>query len=335
MNTSDGWPGAHRRNDRKIARVRALVTGANGFIGANLVRRLLDRGDDVHAVSRPGSDGWRLTGVDGALHHVDLTDAAAVAALVAAVRPDSVFHLAAHGAYSWQSDTERIFATNLGATVNLLGACREGGVASFVHAGSSSEYGYKDHAPGEEEAPEPNSDYAVAKAAATMYCQLIDRESDMCAVTLRLYSIYGPWEEANRLVPRLVIEGLDGRLPALVDPDVARDFVYVEDAVDAFLLAAEADHPRPGAVYNIAGGAQTTIGDLVATTRELLEIDAEPQWGSMERRGWDTSVWIGDPARAAEELGWQPRHDLGQGISRTVEWFRAEGAELDAYRPRD
>src|SRR5262249_5612399 len=137
-----------------------------------------------------------------------------------------------------QTGIDRMMATNFMGCVNLLDACAEIGVESFVQTGSSSEYGYKDHPPAEDEALEPNSHYAVTKAAATHYCQFTARQHNLHAVTTRLYSIYGPWEEPTRLIPTLIIRGLKGNLPPLVSPRTARDFVYVDDAVEALLQVA-------------------------------------------------------------------------------------------------
>src|SRR5215210_7928115 len=149
---------------------RALVTGAAGFVGANLARRLLADGWEVDLLIGPDSDPWRLEGLPGGdqMHRADLTDAARVESVLAAARPSHVFHLAAHGAYSWQTDAERILATNVLGTMNVLESTLRHGCAAFVNTGSSSEYGFADHAPTEDELPEPNSVYAVAKAAATM-----------------------------------------------------------------------------------------------------------------------------------------------------------------------
>lgn len=301
------------------------MTGAGGFVGANLTRRLLDDGHDVHAVERPGGDGRRLDGLDVARSATDLRDAQGVADLVDRIRPDWVFHLAAHGSYSWQTDRAGILDSNLHATMHLLEACLAAGCETFVHAGSSSEYGFKDHAPSETEAVEPASDYAFTKAAATLYAGYVGRRDGKRVVTLRLYSVYGPWEDGRRLVPRLISFGLRGELPPLVDPRVARDFVYVDDAVDAFLRVATAEGVQPGAVYNIGSGSQTTVGELVDLARTVLAVEGAPAWGSMANRGWDTTVWVADPTRAARELGWRPRVDLETGFRRTVDWARARG----------
>jgi dolichol-phosphate mannosyltransferase len=99
-----------------------------------------------------------------------------------------------------------------------------------------------------------------------------------------------------------------------VNPDTARDYVYVDDVCDAYLAAATRALPEPGAVYNIGSGRQTTLREVVEVARRLLSIDAEPQWGTMPGRVWDTSVWVADNRRARAELGWAPRHDLESGL---------------------
>jgi nucleoside-diphosphate-sugar epimerase len=300
---------------------RALVTGAAGFVGANLVRRLLAEGHDVRAAVRPGSDQWRLADVDVERVKVDIRDRSAVEEMLETTQPEWIFHLAAHGAYSWQTDRRAILETTLLATIDLLEAAAARGFDALVQAGSSSEYGYKDHAPSEDEAPEPNSEYAAAKAAATLYAGYLAREQGLHVVTLRLYSVYGPWENRSRFIPTLVEHCLRGELPPLVNPDVARDFVFVDDVCDAFVRAATAD-VAPGSVYNVGSGSQTTVAEVVEIARRLFGVAAEPQWGSMPDRAWDTNVWVAHPARAERELGWRPRIDLRDGLAETADWLR-------------
>lgn len=309
----------------------ALVTGAGGFVGANLVRRLLAEGHAVHAVTRPGSRPWRLEGLPDVRYvEVDLGDAQAVGSVVERLAPDRVFHLAAHGAYSWQTDVQEMVRTNVTGTIALVDACLAVGCGVLVNAGSSSEYGFKDHAPSERELPEPNGHYAVTKVAGTLYCTHAGRNADTTVVTLRLYSVYGPWEQPGRLMPTLAALGLRGRLPALANPAVARDFVHVDDVVDAFLLAASASSPS-GAVYNVGTGRQTSLEEVVALARRVFELDAEPRWGSNAGRSWDTNVWVADPARVRGELGWGPEHDLDSGLRRLAQWLQSHPGLIDRY----
>jgi len=182
-----------------------------------------------------------------------------------------------------------MLAVNVRAIEALLDGAREVG-ARVVNAGSSSEYGQQDHAPSESERVEPNSLYAITKVAATQLCRLAAATYGQCAITLRFYSIYGPWEEPGRLMPTLVQRALTGHLPPLVDPDIARDFVWVQDACEAFLAAAGADLQDPGAVLNVASGTQTTLRTLVDLARGMFKIEAEPAWGTMPQRSWVTAI---------------------------------------------
>ena len=303
---------------------RVVITGASGFVGANLARRLLADGHQVHALLREGYDHWRVREIADVmtLHIVDLLDGEALAATTAAIRPDWDFHLAAYGANPEQGDLHRMIATNLSATAHLLEAGRRSGCVAFVNAGSSSEYGFKEDAPAEDAHLDPNSYYACTKAAATHLCRFFARERDMNVATLRLYSAYGPYEAPTRLIPTLVRCGLRGEWPPLVNPDTARDFVYVEDICEAFVRAAEHRDGEPGAVYNVGSGMQMTLRDVVEIAREVLPVAGEPAWNTMPGRSWDTQQWRADSHKIKESLGWEPRCSFAEGLRRTVEWCK-------------
>jgi nucleoside-diphosphate-sugar epimerase len=311
---------------------RVLISGATGFVGVNVARRMLERGHAVHALVRTSHRTWRLNDLAGnlILQPCDLNDPAALDRVFAAVRPEWVLHLAAYGGYETQTDVTRCVRTNLEATVNLIDAAARHGTARFVNTGSSSEYGFKDHPPDEDEPVEPNSLYAVTKAAATAYARLVGRSGRLSVTTLRLYSVYGPYEEPTRLIPTLILQGLEGRYPPLVDPEIARDFVYVDDVVDAYEAAASADVPA-GAIYNIGSGKQTTLRSAVAAARTVFGIAEEPRWGTMADRKWDTTTWVANPKRAEAELGWSASTPFEDGFRRTSEWLSGSAARRSFY----
>jgi nucleoside-diphosphate-sugar epimerase len=293
-------------------------------VGANLARRLLADGHQLDLLMRPGYRSWRIGEIerDARIHEAQLQDADGLSLLLGRLRPEWIFHLAAYGAYPSQQGIAQMIETNLLGTANLLNAAIDSGLEAFVNAGSSSEYGLKDHAPDEYEAIDPNSDYAVTKAAATNYVRNTARARGVKAITLRLYSAYGPYEEPTRLMPRLLVKGLQGQLPPLVDPEVARDYVYVDDVVEAFILVAANGEADACGVYNLASGRQTSLRELIEIAGQVLPIRATPRWGSMANRSWDTATWVGN-SRRLQALGWRPRRDLRQGLTEMLGWYQA------------
>ena len=150
--------------------------------------------------------------------------------------------------------------------------------------------------------------------------------------TLRLYSVYGPFEEPSRLIPRLIVRGLGGAFPPLASPGLAHDFVYTDDVVEACLHAATEQTGEPGAVYNVGTGRQITLGEAVELARDVLEIDTEPQWNTMSDRDWDSHVWIANIEKIESELNWSPRVGFEEGFRRFVGWFRENPELLERYR---
>lgn len=303
---------------------RVVLTGATGFVGANLCRRLLEEGHEVHCLVRPHHKSWRLSDIQAHLQMrvVELADHAGLAALLSQIRPDWVFHLAAYGAYSWQQDLTPAIQVNLLNTINLVEACRQVGFEALVTTGSSSEYGFKAFPAAEDDPLDPNSYYAVAKAGATMFCRYTAQRFHLPIHILRLYSVYGPYEEPRRLIPSVIVNALRGTLPPLVSAEVARDFVFAQDVNDAYLTVAASASDLPfGSIFNVGSGKQTTIRELVTLTRSLFAIPEEPRWGSMENRSWDTNTWVADNSRLLS-AGWSPKHSFRAGYIETIDWFK-------------
>ena len=112
----------------------------------------------------------------------------------------------------------------------------------------------------------------------------------------------------------------------MVSPDTARDYVYIDDVVEAFLLAASSGVAKSGAVYNLGTGIQTSLRDVVDVARRVLSIAAEPQWGGMPARAWDTQCWVADNRLIQQELGWRPRHSFEDGFRKMVAWVKEHPA---------
>ncbi len=314
-----------------------LVTGASGFIGANLFKAVAAVRSDVFAAVRRGKN-WRLADVkDEQLVAVDLNDFASTKNMVNGLRPQTIFDCAAYGAYSFEEDGGLIYQTNFQSIVNLVGQLEGRQFAAFVHAGSSSEYGTNCTAPAEDAVCEPNSHYAVSKVAVANYLRYMGKQKGFPCVNLRLYAVYGPYEDTSRLIPTLLRNAVAGKLPPFVDPRTSRDFIHVDDVTSAFVRAATAMQPGfYGESYNIGTGTKTTIAELAEVTRHTFGIATEAKFGTMQGRAWDLADWYADPRKAISQFAWMPEVGLEQGLRSTAEWVKTlSDAEHAAATKRD
>jgi dolichol-phosphate mannosyltransferase len=298
-----------------------LVLGGGGFVGANLVYRLLRTRTDVTAVVRR-LPAWRLAELDQRhVLEVDLTSTAELRQMVEAIRPRTIFDCAAYGAYSFENDTDLIYRTNFSSLVTLAGLLHPDDLAAFVHAGTSSEYGTNAAGPLETSLTLPNSHYAVSKVAASQFIAYAGQTLRLPIVNLRLYSVYGPMEDASRLIPNLVRHALNGGYPPFVSPETSRDFVYIDDACEAFIRAAARLTPEIyGESFNIGTGLRTTIRDLAETARGVFGLASPAEFGAMPARHWDLDAWFAAPHKAARLLGWTAFTPLAEGLRRTAGW---------------
>lgn len=303
-----------------------LITGASGFVGANLLRRLIREvpPKKVHVLLRPEARLWRIEDIlrRVSAHVVDMRNAGATERFIRKIKPKTIFHLATHGGYPQEQHDERaILETNVLCTFNLIRSCLELGFDAFVNTGSSSEYGAKDKPMKEGDILAPITAYGASKAWATLYCQYLACEQRAPIVTLRPFEVYGPYEPLGRLVPNLIWSFIKHRDPALSSPKNARDFVFVDDLVEAYILAAK--RPYAGTIFNIGSGRQSTIREVFEMIKAIMRSDAKPLWGKEKGRSFDTSRWVADIKLAKRCLAWRPETTLREGLLETINWFQA------------
>jgi nucleoside-diphosphate-sugar epimerase len=302
-----------------------LVTGAGGFIGANLCRALVSRGAWVAALLRPGSSPARLTGCEAALRicRVDLGDLASLERCVREIGPRFVFHLAA-GPHRPHDRASRLAAvqSDVVGTAHLLEAIEPLAFERLVQLGSSLEYGPHTEPLVETMQLAPVTRRGATRAAATLLCQSFAR-GGRPALVLRPTSVYGPWEPVDRLVPTALRAALgDGRIDLTV-PEIRRDLVYVGDVVDACLCALAAKD-ADGEAINVGSGREWSNEEVVAAVEVATGRTLRVRAGAFPRRAADTSHWVADCSKAQRLLGWQPRHDLTSGIAATLAWLREQ-----------
>lgn len=310
----------------KIASLQGpiLVLGASGFVGANLFRNLLKVRSDVYGTaSRLPS--WRLDKVPR--HHLltgDLLIESHLRAIIEHVKPRTIFSCTSYGAYSFEKDPLLIYQTNLTLLLNLITELQKKRLTTFIHAGSSSEYGELSAGPSEDSPCKPNSHYSVSKIAASALLSFAGKKLGIRCASLRLYSVYGPLEDSSRLIPSLIIHGTKRQYPKLVQPDISRDFIYVDDVCEAFIVAALClKEQNWGDSFNVGTGKSTTIEEISRVAQRIFSIEKDPEFGSMPNRSWDILDWYANIDHIQSAIGWSPNTDLETGLAKTIDWFKS------------
>jgi nucleoside-diphosphate-sugar epimerase len=308
--------------------VRCLVTGVAGFIGSHLAQRLLEQGHEVVGVDcftrtyelalKQANVGQlreheKFRFVRGDLAEMDLHG------LLEGV--EVVFHMAAQAGVrsSWGKEFQLYLHHNVFSTQRLLEACREMRPRRLVYASSSSVYGDQSHYPSSEEVvPRPISPYGVTKLAAEHLCVLYWKSYQVPSVSLRYFTVYGPRQRPDMAFHRF-LKAIWGKTALTIygDGSQSRDFTYVSDIVDANLRAVEAG--QPGKVYNIGGGARATLREVLGILEEVTGNAPLVSWEKPELG--DVRHTMADLSLAKQELGYQPRVGLREGLARQWAWM--------------
>jgi nucleoside-diphosphate-sugar epimerase len=298
----------------------ALVTGATGFVGSHLVRRLVRDGYAVHVLCRASSDPWRIRDVlaDIHIHTPSLLDTEEIRQVVEAIRPDYIFHLAAAPVIAGVTASEAdVVAFNFLGTVNLIDACEGVDYLSLVTTGDAFEYGPSAALMSEADVCRPDTPHGITKLQATFHAQASARARGRPIVILRPFSIYGPDDHPRRLVPRVIAGALRGTPIALSRPDSARDWLYVEDLVELYLEASRKPE-MAGGVFNAGSGRQVTLAELVEAVCRLTGSSVEVQWDAVPAAAHDTDHGVADMRCTLQAFAWRPRTSLDDGLRKTI-----------------
>ncbi|MFT6289449.1 MAG: nucleoside-diphosphate-sugar epimerase [Ilumatobacter sp.] len=314
--------------------MQALVTGAAGFIGSTLCDRLV-------------GDGWKVRGIDSMNPYYELSmkrenivssatsssfefvEADLVSANLEQLLNgvDAVFHLAGQPGVrlSWADGFRAYSEANIDVTQRLLEAARLHELQRFVYASSSSVYGDVDVVPTDENQPtRPYSPYGVTKLAGEHLCSAYGHNFAVPTTSIRFFTVYGPRQRPDMAFHRLIEAAIDGTtFPLFGDGKQIRDFTFVDDIVDALMLAGATDLP-PGTMFNAAGGGSTGLLEVVNLVAELVGRPIELDW--REAQPGDVRRTGGSIERARELIGWAPKFDLRAGLERQVAWHNSRRA---------
>ena len=309
-----------------------LVTGGGGFIGSHVAERLVREGDRVRVLDNFATGNREnlapfLDDVD--LVEGDIQSYERVHNAVSGC--ELVFHIAALPSVPRSlQDPLTSNASNVIGTLNVLLAARDADVRRVVYASSSSVYGANPELPKREaNLPQPIAPYAVSKLAGEGYCGSFNQVYGLETVALRYFNVYGPRQDPRSqyaaVIPSFIDAFLDGEPPVIFgDGEQSRDFTYVDDVVDANLMAAWADGVA-GETFNVARGQRATLNEMVGLLRDLTDSDLEPIHA--DPRPGDVRDSEADITRARERLGWSPRTDLATGLRLTLEHLQQKRRE--------
>ncbi|WP_456482955.1 SDR family oxidoreductase [Methanopyrus kandleri] len=306
------------------------MTGGAGFIGSHVVEELVDRGHDVVVLdnfSVGREENLREVRDDIEIVRADVTDPRAVERTFREYRPEAVIHLAAQVNVRYSMESPFVDARiNALGTLNLVSLAAEHDVERFVYASSGGAvYGEPEYLPVDEKHPtRPISNYGVSKLAGEYYVRVYAERDGFEYVILRYANVYGPRQDPRGeagVIPIFLLRAARGEpLTIFGDGEQTRDFVFVEDVARVTAEAVE----RGDGVYNIGTGRETSVNDIVNAVKAVTGVDVkvvyeDPRPGEVRR------IYL-DPSRAREELGFEPRVDLEEGIERTWEWIRRKVA---------
>ena len=308
-----------------------LVTGGAGFIGSHMVRTLLERGERVRILDNFATGkrehlvplAGRIEVIEGDMRYLNNVQEAVAGA-------DYVIHLAALPSVARSVRTPiESNDVNVVGTLNLLVAARDAGVKRVVYSASSSAYGNSATLPKEETMPsDPLSPYAVNKLTGELYCRVFSRVYGLEAVSLRYFNVFGPRQDPtsqySAVIPRFIQAAMNGQPPVIYgDGEQSRDFSYVQNAVEASLLACTAPGVA-GETINVGCGQRVTLNELVRMIGRLVGRPIQPVYEAV--RAGDVRHSLAGIEKAGRLLGYTPSVALEEGLRRTIEWLRSDGA---------
>ncbi|MED0939801.1 NAD(P)-dependent oxidoreductase [Bacillus mobilis] len=300
-----------------------LITGGYGFIGSHLVRRLLNLQANIVLLIRTSSNSWRLNDIlkNIETYEIDIRDKKQVQDAIKKVNPDYIFHLAAYGVNSAHTDYMHAIEANIIGTCNIIQAAKLVNCKKIIHMGSSSEYGNKMEPIHENMLLTPVDIYGSTKAAATILAHQIASENNINLITLRPFGIFGEAEEPHKIFSYIILQVLQNKDVNLTLCNQLRDYCYIENIIDACILAVE-NTTVQNDIFNIGSGNIYPLKHYVELLFKHLNTNSRPNYGAISSRTNERWIPEADVHKIKESLSWEPRINIEEGIIKTINWYK-------------
>lgn len=301
---------------------KVLITGAAGFIGSNLLRAILKRYSkvDITIIIKPSTNLWRIKDLVKRVRILknDLLDKSLLEKKMKDLKPDIIFHLATADYHS--DNLDQLIKVNTLGTLNLIFALEEIDYQIFINIGTSSEYGSVNHLMSEGNPLFPNSYYAATKAANTILLSTYAKLKNKPIITIRPFSVYGPYEIPGRLMSANIIKALRNHPIKIPRDKTVMDFIYVDDLVELLFKCIKLKI-FTNFTFNAATGKGSSIEQVVEIIKRLTK-SKSIILKDYQKSSWHQSFWVGSNKLAQKRLGWKPRYNLEKGLIKTVRWFK-------------
>jgi nucleoside-diphosphate-sugar epimerase len=303
-----------------MKKLRILVTGSNGFLGAHVVRQLLLRKHHVLAAHRASSDLWRLMTVRNSIELVemDLLDRQSIENIFRKNRLDAVVNCAAYGVKYEENDLGKAFAVNVHGASDLLIAAQETGVSRFIHIGSCFEYGNKDHPICEDEMLEPTDIYGVSKASGALLAMALSRQKNVPLVVVRPFGLWGPLEEKHRLVPQVVSHCLAKAPLKLTGGEQIRDYLFVEDAALMLINLLELSKFPSYEILNLGSGIPVRLDEFIINVASFFNQADLMLLGELPYRPTEMMHLVANIKKWTKYVGEIRRTGISEGIQKIL-----------------
>lgn len=305
---------------------KILITGGTGFLGSFLAEKFAQNGAEVVLAVRSVSNYWRFKNLNLNLKisfvQIPFFSGEEWRDFISKQKIKTVIHLATYGSYPDQNDKAQTVETNLYESLSFLRACIESNtVTRFISAGSGSEYALNDQPSKETDDLSSPTIYGRTKSAFGLIAEKLCEDSPITFLHLRFFTIYGPYESPSRIIPRLIVHGLNNVLPNLSNPKNARDFIFVEDVYNLVVKTINECRNIVG-TFNVSSGKSIDLISLVDIVKKMFEISQEAEWGTFPSRSFDHFSWSGDNSLVSNHFDWKPEIGIEEGMGIFANWIK-------------